>query len=387
MSRRNNGEGSISKYKNGWRAKIMIGTKDDGRPLIKEFYGKTKKETLSKLEGFKIQAALGTLSSDDKITVQEWFFTWLFDYRKKDLKPKSFERYEGLYRNYIKDTNIGKIKLKELKATHLQRYYNGLLDKGISIPTVSQINTKLKTCLSEAEKQEYIRRNYCSMITLPKQKKEKKIEVLTLEQQQVFINAIKGHQLEVLFLVALSTGLRIGELLGLKWADINFIDSYLSVNRTLQRSYFIDKDGTRKLKTIEQSPKTSNSVRTVPIPTPILSKLKELKRFKNQNKLKSGSLYVDNDYVFCNELGAPIDDKRPGRNLSSILKKLDIEPIKFHGLRKTYATRLFENDVPPKTVQELLGHSSIDITLDIYTQVMEHKKVEAVEKLDTIFTI
>ena len=387
MSKRGNGEGSVGKYKNGWRARLMIGTKENNKPNIKEFYAPTRKEVINKLNEYKMQMALGSISSDNKITLEQWFFTWLFDYRKKDLKAKSFERYEGLYRNYIKDSDLGKIKLKDLRVTHLQVYYNNLLENGISLPTVIQINTKLKTCLGEAEKQEYIRRNYCTMVTLPKYKKEKKLEVLTLEQQQEFINAIKSHDLEVLFLVALSTGLRIGELLGLKWSDINFDDAYLSVNRTLQRTYSIDNNGNRKLKVIEQSPKTSNSIRTVPIPKPILSKLKQLKIVQNQYKLKSDGCYLDKSYVFCNEFGAPIDDKRPGRNLSSILKKLNIEPIKFHGLRKTYATRLFENDVPPKTVQELLGHSSIDITMDIYTQVMEHKKVEAVEKLDTIFTI
>lgn len=387
MSKRGNGEGSIGKYKNGWRARLMIGSKENGKPNIKEFYASTRKEALNKLEQYKIQMALGTLSNDDKITVEQWFFTWLFDYRKKDLKPKSFERYEGLYRNYIKGSDLGKIKLKDLRLTHLQVYYNNLLEKGISIPTVIQINTKLKTCLAEAEKQEYIRRNYCTMVTLPKYKKEKKLEVLTTEQQQQFINAIKGHKLEVLFLLALSTGLRLGELLGLKWSDINFEDTYLTVNRTLQRTYSINKDGNRKLQLNEQLPKTSNSIRTVPIPKPILSKLKQLKITQNQHILKSHGSYSDKGYVFCNELGIPIDDKKPGRNLSSILKKLNIEPIKFHGLRKTYATRLFENDVPPKTVQELLGHSSIDITMDIYTQVMEYKKVEAVEKLDSIFTL
>lgn len=387
MSKRGNGEGSIGKYKDGWRSKIMIGTREDGKPLVKEFYGKTRKEALNKLDEYKRQIALGILPNDDKITVQEWFFTWLFDYRKKDLKPKSFERYEGLYRNYIKGTDLGMIKLKDLRATHIQRYYSQLLDKGITIPTVTQINTKLKTCLAEAEKQEYIRRNYCTMVTLPKAKKDKKLEVLTLEHQQQFIESIKGHNLETLFLVALSTGLRIGEILGLKWTDINFINSSLSVNRTLQRVYNIDKDGNRKLEIIEEVPKTSNSIRSVPIPKPILSKLKDLRKIQNKNKLKSYGQYVDNEYVFCNELGIPIDDKKPGRNLTSILKKLNIEPIKFHGLRKTYATRLFENDVPPKTVQELLGHSSIDITLDIYTQVMDHKKVEAVEKLDSIFAL
>ncbi|MCC0700159.1 tyrosine-type recombinase/integrase [Clostridioides sp. ZZV15-6383] len=115
---------------------------------------------------------------------------------------------------------------------------------------------------------------------------------------------------------------------------------------------------------------------------------KEVKdKLQNEDILKTGELYRNNNYVFCNELGIPIDDKRPLRNLKSILNSLNIEPIKFHGLRKTYATRLFENDVPPKTVQVLMGHYDISITLNIYTQVMEDKKVEAVEKLDKIFSL
>ncbi len=376
MAKKNgNGEGSIGKYKNGWRARIMVGINEDGKPIRKEFYGKTRKEVATKLDEFKRQIALGTLSSDDKITVEQWFHIWLFEYRIKDLKPKSFERYEGLYRNYIQDTDLGKIKLKDLRVTHLQKYYNRLLEEGKSIPTVKQINTKLKTCLAEAEKQAFIPRNYCTMVTLPKDVKEKKLEILTLEQQQMFIEAIKGHKFEVLFLVALSTGLRIGELLGLKWCDINFNTGILSVERTLQRVSYIDKEGNREYMVIEQSPKSSNSIRSVPIPKGVLSKIKELKKAHNQNNLKSGELYINNDYVFCNELGYPIDDKRPGINLTSILKSLSIEPIKFHGLRKTYATQLFENDVPAKTVQELLDHSDIAITLNIYTQIMEIEKL------------
>ncbi|MDL0415112.1 site-specific integrase, partial [Clostridioides difficile] len=112
--------------------------------------------------------------------------------------------------------------LKYLRVSHIQKYYNRLLDSNKSIPTIRQINTKLKTCLSEAEKQGLIQRNYCTMVNIPVEKKENKLEILTLEQQKSFIKAIDGHKLEVLFLLALGTGLRLGELLGLKWFDIDF---------------------------------------------------------------------------------------------------------------------------------------------------------------------
>ena len=387
-NKRANGEGTIVKnirngIQKGWRASITIGIGDNGKIKRKEFTGKTQQEVKKKLEEYKKEMLLGTISSDDKITVSEWYHTWLFDYRIKDLKPKSFEKYEGIYRNYIKDSELGKIKLKDLRATHIQRYYNKLQDTK-PISTIKGINTRLKPCLGEAEKQGYIQKNYCKMVTLPKDNNKKTIQVLTQQQQKLFIEAIKGHKLEVLFLIALGTGLRLGELLGLKWSDIDFNTGILTVNRTLSR---VKNQTTGKYEIIEQTPKTKNSNRTIPIPNDILNKLKEHKKNQSKQRLFVGEGYINNNYVFTDDIGNPIDDKRPGRNLKSTLAKLSIEPIKFHALRHTYATRLFEANVPPKTVQVLMGHYDISITMDIYTHVMEDAKLEAIEKLNNIFVI
>ena len=387
-NKRANGEGTIDKnmrngVQKGWRASITIGRDNNGKIKRKEFTGKTQQDVKKKLEEYKKEMLLGTISSDDKITVSEWYHTWLFDYRIKDLKPKSFEKYEGIYRNYIKDSELGKIKLKDLRATHIQRYYNKLQDTK-PISTIKGINTRLKPCLGEAEKQGYIQKNYCKMVTLPKDNNKKTIQVLTQQQQKLFIEAIKGHKLEVLFLIALGTGLRLGELLGLKWSDIDFNTGILTVNRTLSR---VKNQTTGKYEIIEQTPKTKNSNRTIPIPNDILNKLKEHKKNQSKQRLFVGEGYINNNYVFTDDIGNPIDDKKPGRNLKSTLTKLNIEPIKFHALRHTYATRLFEANVPPKTVQVLMGHYDISITMDIYTHVMEDAKLEAIEKLNNIFVI
>ena len=389
-NKRANGEGTIIKnirngVQKGWRASITIGRDDNGKIKRKEFTGKTQADVKKKLEEYKKEMLLGTISTDDKITVSEWYYTWLFDYRIKDLKPKSFEKYEGIYRNYIKDSELGKVKLKDLRATHIQRYYNKLQNQDNKPPsTIKGINTRLKPCLGEAERQGYINKNYCKMVTLPKDNSTKNIQVLSQSEQQRFISAIQGHKLEILFLIALSTGLRLGELLGLKWNDINLNTGMLTVNRTLSR---IKNQTTGKYEIIEQIPKTKNSNRVIPIPSNVLTKLKEYKKIQGKQRLFVGEAYINNNYVFTDDIGNPIDDKRPGRNLKSILKKLDIEPIKFHALRHTYATRLFEANVPPKTVQVLMGHYDISITMDIYTHVMEDTKLEAIEKLNNIFVM
>lgn len=392
-NKRANGEGSINKYivngiNKGWRASISSGRDENGKLIRKQFYGKTQKEVKEKLEEYKKQLSLGSLPSDDKLTLEQWYYTWLFDYRIKDLKPKSFEKYEGIYRNYIKDTQLGILKLKDLRATHLQKYYNDLMDSNKKpTSTIKSLNTRLKPCLAEAEKQGYIQKNYCKLVTLPKDNTTREIKVLTPEQQKIFISDLVGHELEMLFLTALSTGLRLGEILGLKWSDIDFNTGTLTVNRSLQRVTGIDRNGNRESKVIEQLPKTKNSIRTIPIPKNILAKLKDYKVQQSKNKLQIGQLYTNNDYVFCDKLGYHLDDKKPNRNLKSILTKLGIDPLKFHGLRHTYATRLFEANVPPKTVQVLMGHYDISITLDIYTHVMEDTKLEAVEKLNDLFVL
>lgn len=389
MSKRANGEGTILPYKvngvqKGWRTSIMVGFKPNGKPDRKQFYGKTQKEVKEKLEEYKRKISMGILN-EEKIILQDWFYTWLFDYRKQDLKPKSFDRYYGIYKNYVNNTTLGKIKLCDLRTTHLQRHYNNLLNQGVTPTTIKQLNTNLKTCLGEAERQGYILKNWCKLVTLPKIEDNKEIKVLTQEEQSKFLEAIKGHELELLFILALGTGLRLGELLGLKWCDIDFKNNELTVQRSIQRVPIFEGDKIVKYEVIEQTPKTKNSNRTLPIPINIINKLKKYKKEQNQLILYIGEGYSNNNYILCDKLGNIIDEKKPGRNLKSILKKLEIEPMKFHALRHTYATRLFEAGVPPKTVQHLMGHADIQTTMNIYTHVMKGEKIEAVDKINNLF--
>ena len=387
--RRSNGEGSIVKNMRngiqiGWRASITIGTDDKGKLIRKQFTGKTQQDVKYKLQEYKKQMLMGVLN-EDKLTVSDWFYSWLFDYRKQDLKTKSFQRYHGIYKNYIENTDFGNIKLNDLRTTHLQRHYKKLLDNGVTPTTIRQINTNLKTCLNEAERQGYIQKNWCKLVTLPKKEDNKEVKVLTKQEQEKFLEAIKGHELELLYIVALGTGLRIGEILGLKWSDIDFKNNELHVNRSLQKAAIYEDDKIVRYEVQETTPKTKNSLRTIPVPQNIIKKLIAHKKEQNELILLLQEEYDNKNYVFCNKLGKPIEDKRPGRNLKTILTSISIEPIKFHALRHTYATRLFEAGIPPKTVQHLMGHSDIETTMNIYTHVMKEQKLEAIEKINNIF--
>lgn len=385
-----NGEGTIYKYeKNGktyYRGMLTLGRNEDGKLIRKSFNSTKKQDVINKMAEYKTKNNAGLLPSDDKITLQQWFYTWLFDFRINDLKPSSFERYEGIYRNYIKDSIIGKKKLFDLRAADIQGYYNRLIEEGKTPNSIKTLNKYLKACLSEALKQNYINKNYCALVTLPKIKENNDITVFTLEEQQKFIDIINGHRLKALFIFALGTGLRVGELLALKWSDINFNNNTVSVNKSIKRVVEISKDGSRKSILLEQTPKTNSSIRIMPIPSNIIKELEVHREKQNIEKENSKNLYIDNDLIFATDLGNYIDNKNLTKTYKRLLDKANIDYKKFHSLRHTYATRLFEADIPIKSVQILMGHSDISTTMNIYTHVMPEKLSSDVEKINKLFS-
>jgi len=176
--------------------------------------------------------------------------------------------------------------------------------------------------------------------------------------------------------------------LGLKWPDIDFENKELYVKRSIKQVAIISADGQREYKTIEQIPKTKNSMRTVPIPTTLIPVLKEHRNRQKEEKLKAGEAYLndlESGYVFTTESGNTIDARNLQRTYKRLLEKADIPYKKFHAIRHTFATKLFERGIPLKTISELLGHSDISVTADIYTHVMPKEKTNAVEKLNDLF--
>ena len=390
--KKGNGEGSIYKYKkNGvtyYKGQLTIGRNEEGKLIRKSFNAKKREDVVNAMTNYKSQMLNGELSTNEKITLAEWYHTYIFEFRKNDLKPSTFERYYSIYKNYILNSPLANIKLVDLRTVDIQKYYNKLLSVDNKTPSiVSTINRYVTTVLLEAVKQGIIKKAYSTLVKIPKVEYNSDYSVLSLEDQRKFIKAIQNHKFKVLFLTALGTGLREGELLALKWSDIDFIENTVSVSKTIKRVPIIEKDGSRKYKIIEQEPKTKSSIRIVPLPDNIVSELEKYKSKQNIEKMKNRDIYNDMNYVFADKFGNPLESKRPNRNFQSVLKSIDITPIKFHSLRHTYATRLFEQNVPIKTVQKLMGHKDSSTTLDIYTHVMPSEKIKAVEKINNLLSM
>lgn len=354
----------------------------------KDMYAKTVKELENKINQLKYELDHDIVNNKECF---ETFFTdWLFDVHFGHLKPSTKENYEGVYRMYIKGSSLSKIKVKDLKLIDIQKFYNNLVANGCTIIRIRNIHKIIKPFIRYLFANNIIIKDFSTSIILPKEDektkltRETKIVPFTREEEKTFLMAIKNHHLEALFVTALYSGLRQGELFALTWNDIDFENSYINVNKSYRYIADVSRNGRSGGYGSVQTTKTPKSIRKVPIPKFVVKMLLEHKKNQLIQKMKYKDIYKDNNLVFCNKLGAYLVDSTVTRQYKNILKKNNIPEKKFHDMRHTFATRLFELGEDPKTVQELLGHSTVSMTLNTYTHVLESVKLKAVSKLEEL---
>lgn len=355
----------------------------------KDLYAKSTKELDEKIRKINKDLDLGILSTN--ISFNDFFTDWMFEVLFVNKKLSTQERYESIYRKYIKSSPLSKIKLKDLEAKDIQSYYNNLYRTGSTVPTINNLNKLLSPCIRYAYNTNKIIKDFSKAIVIPKESEEDKLNrkksviPFSLIEQKYFISAIKGDELEMLYLLALFTGPRQGELLALKWSDVDFHNKTININKTFKNIAVVTKNGRGKSKGITQTPKTVKGIRVIPLPQFLIPKLKEYKLHQNSQKMLMGTNYIDTDLIFTNKFGGHLDSSNIRKKLKKLLKTNNIPDRRFHDLRHTYATRLFELGEDPKVVQELLGHSNLSVTLDTYTHVLDSLKTKAINKLDLLY--
>jgi len=372
VARRGHGEGSIYKRKDGrWVASIMLENRKR-----KEFYGKTRKEVQEKLKVALRELQQGTLVTGPQQTVAQYLNEWL-KVHKQVIRPRSYERYEAIIRLHLVPM-LGKLPLQKLTGQHLQQLYTEKLESGLSSTTVSAIHSMLHTALDDAIKLGILTRNVCEAVSPPR-KVHKEMKPLTPEQVRQLLEVAKGHPQEALFILALATGMRRGELLGLKWQDIHFEKGVLQVQRALTRM-------PTGLGYKETEPKTRKSRRSIVLTAFAMEALKKHQAKQLEMKIAAGNAWEEHDYVFCTAAGKHL---HPGHDvleeLKKLLKKAALPDVRFHDLRHSTATLLLSKGVHPKVVQEILGHSEISMTLDTYSHVLPTMQKAAMEGLNDFF--
>jgi integrase len=371
MARRVQGEGSVYQRKDGrWVAVIPL---EEGKK--KFIYRKTKREAAKELQLANQAKMQGVFVSSGDQKLADFLQQWLQDTAQPNLRPRTYIRYRELVELHIIPT-LGKVTLQKLSAPHLQKLYNLKRQEGYAPQTVQHIHRVLHRALHDAVRWNLIARNTCDLVDAPRVPK-KELQVLDVEQAQQFLQAAKSDPLEALYVVALTTGMREGELLALKWKDIDFQQGAIQVKRTIAR---VRGQGFKVLE-----PKTPKSRRSVSLAPMALEALKHHRIRQHQQRLIAGPAWEEHDWVFCNSLGKPMESgNMVKRSFRRVLERAGLPRMRFHDLRHSCATLLLSMGVHPKIVQERLGHSQISITLDTYSHVLPSLQEEASQRLDTL---
>jgi len=379
---RGNGEGTIYKRKDGkWCGQLTIGTTPEGKQKRKSFYGDTRKEVARKMTEMKHKLFTGTYIEQTNMKLGNWLKKWVKG-RKSSLAYSTYRNYEMMIRNHLIPT-LGRTKLKELNARQVQELLNYKLEHGkvngeggLSASSVKYIYTTLHAALEQAVKERLIPNNICVAVEVPKKQEETKLHTWNNKQVMQFLNHAKDFRFYEVFFLALNTGMRKGELLGLKWQDINFSKNKIEVKRQLTRT----DEGL-----IFKKVKTKSGNRTIPVTDEVAKFLKSHKIRQSEQRLALGDGYNQNDLIACNGIGNALDGRNLNREFKKIIDKAGLPEIRFHDLRHTFSTTYLQNGGNIKTLQQILGHSSITVTIDTYSHVTDEMLYQASKNISTMY--
>ena len=377
--RRAPGEGSIRKRSDGrWEGRYTAGRDPEtGKVVYRNVLGKTQGEVREKLKRAIKENAQLDFSKAGQYTVGQWMDVWFENCAKIKVRPSSHQTYRGYIDHHIKPY-IGDIQLNKLTSLDLQRLYKKLLSggrverieaekqpKGLSPKTVRNINQVISSALTCAREQKLIISNPADGCSLPKLE-HREMKTLTADQLQAFLREAKESGVYEMYYIELATGLRRGELLGLKWEDIDLTTGVIHVRRQVAR---INGE-------IAEAPlKTKNSYRTLSIGADAVGILMQQKE------------KADSEYVFPSPTGGPISPDSVLHMLHRVLKRAGLPKVRFHDLRHTFATLALQNGVDVKTVSGMLGHYSAGFTLDTYAHVTTQVQRQAASTMGNILSV
>jgi len=384
MAKRGHGEGTVSQMRDGrWQGRVRYTDPVTGKQGRKAVYGTTIKEARDNLKKIIREIEQGAAIDAGRMTLGRYLDQWLENHVKRSRKITTWENYEAMVRLHIKPA-LGHIALTKLQTSDLEKLYNEKLDHGrsdkkggLSSKTVGLVHLVCHLALEQAVKEGLVTRNVATSATTP-QKIKKEIKPMTEEQITRFLTVIKEDRWFAAFYLLIATGMRRGEVLGLKWSDIDFEVGALQIQRSLV------KTSTEKAKF--HPPKTAKSQRRIPLTDDVVETLKCHKSRQDVERSRLGDLYDDSNMVFCREDGVPLYPDVLDNKFHTLLAKAELPHFRVHDLRHTFATIMLKQDVHAKIVQEILGHSTIGVTLDTYSHILPGIKDQAMKKMQSVLS-
>ncbi|MED1666120.1 site-specific integrase [Brevibacillus laterosporus] len=369
-------KGHFRKRGSKWSFSVDIGPDPTtGKRKQKTVSGfKTKKEAEKACAELITQIENGLYVNESKITFGEFILDWLDTVAKPTLRATTLAGYTSAIKSRLIPT-FGIYKLVDIKPVQVMRYYSKLLSENVSEEYVNYLHSILTNSFNTAVKWGVIKNNILSQVDAPSRKR-KQMKVWTLEEANLFLRAVKKDKPHyyMLYLLAIYTGMRRGEILALKWKDCLLDQGKISVNKSLS---YISGQGI-----ISQETKTGRSNRVISIPQSIINELKNHKNLQQEDKKLFGEGYQDNDYIIAKKDGTPLNPQYVHNHFKKFIKSLEIPDIRFHDLRHTHASIMLKIGEHPKIVSERLGHSSIQMTLNVYSHVTFDMQQESAARFD-----
>ena len=356
-------------------------------------YGKTLKEVKNKLAKAIADDIRHTNVINEKTTLDDWYVQWMDVYKKPVIRKNTKRHYEHIYKTKISPT-LGKERLTDITKLKITSMINKLNEQGYQWETLHKVKVLLSDMFDKAMEDEFVVKNPAKSVRLPKNKPAREIKALSKEDQETFFECASGTFYNNLFIVAVNTGLRPGELFALTEKNINFAKGELYVTNTL---LYQKLDGDEKKTFHLEDPKTYTSRRTVPINKICMSAL--LSQVRIHKILYNKSPYKNNlefpNLLFTTRHCTPLNSVLYSAAIDKIVNEINLmrdsldkmESFSGHTFRHTFATRCFEAGIEPKTVQSYLGHASLQMTMDLYTSVFPDKKRMEIQKLDKTMNI
>ena len=399
MSSRAKGTGTIRQRKDGkWEGQYYFQGKR------KSIYGNDFDNVRTRLN--KILAEIGERKfiEPSNSPLSEWLLKWLEIYAKPGIKASTYISYETYIRVHI-NPSIGKVKLKKLNNEALQLFFNekavgGRADHkegGLSAKTLKNMYNMIHEALKQAVHNDIISKNPCDSIKLPKII-PKEMRVLSLSEEKRLLQAVKSSDkiMTAGVIIALYTGLRIGELCGLKWNDVNIAQGYLLVRRRIRRQKFVENLDEQVIDTNQDGRdnktalfigdvKTTRSNRKIYLPNPASEVLIKLEQYIEKNRSLSGYEFNKDDFVLFNEFGLPYDPRTYVDIFKALIKTAGLPPTNFHALRHTFATRALEMGMDINTLADILGHAQPSTTLNKYGHCLDDQKKKEMRKFNDLF--
>jgi integrase len=374
VARRGAGEGLIRKRADGrWEGRLEL-AREGGRRRRKGVYGRTRNEVVAKLRKQRSQLDSGLPMPDDRVNTADYLRSWANDVLPGTVKDSTVYGYKSvLERNVI--PYVGHVKLSKLAPTHVHRMMRKLEEKGLAAQTRRTARMVLRRALGHAERWGLVARNVAALVDCPRGSDPKLDDALSMDEVRALLEAARGHRLEALVDLAVMVGLRRGELLGLRWDDLDLDAGTVSVRATLKRLPGIGL--------LLDRPKTDRACRTVALPDFCVKTLHEHRRRQLEERLAAGSRWQDSGHVFTTPFGGPIDpDNLVKRQYHEITKAAGLGRLRFHALRHSAATLMLAHGVPLEIISRTFGHAGYAITADVYAHVGSQVQRQAAQAID-----